>query len=195
MYFKQILHNEVLWKSFWFEVPKHTTYLCLCVLPSSFWKCSLHCSIYSGVGDMTENYGLNWIWNDSVLSVFFFFSGVPCHHKTCFSRPWICFHPSRGCFHHCKHMTLAIVGLCVWYNPPARPLYVYISATVRDTKEALSVWLAWLQHVSHSWITCTVRSIVKSTTQFLAHLMVASFPWWPEVSYVKWARSNSPLCF
>lgn len=37
----------------------------------------------------------------------------------------------------------------VWYNPPARPSHIDISATVCHAKEALSVWLAWLQYMFH----------------------------------------------
>lgn len=151
MYFKQILHNEVLWKSFRFEVPKHTTYLCLCVLPSSFWKCSLHCSIYSGVGDMTENYGLNWIWNDSVLSVFFFWGAMSPQDLYFMAQDdilgdgvghKICFQPASVCFHHCKYMALAITASKIAMESTCQAsLYLYFNRCP-PYKETLLAWLA-----------------------------------------------------
>jgi len=65
--------------------------------------------------------------------------------------PRICFQPSGGFLHHCKHIVLALADLwkCDIINLPSLP-FIYISAIILHTTEALPTCLAWLQHVSHS---------------------------------------------
>ena len=68
------------------------------------------------------------------------------------------------CFHHCEHMALALVGL--WehdiINLPGLPMFIFQPSS-SISKRLYPLGLLDCSHLSHSWITCAIVSMVKFT--------------------------------
>ena len=131
---------------------------------------------------------LKWVpLSDSIIS------GVPCRQDQygvsggsmgyC-----ICFKPPSGCLHHGEHITLTIANQPCHSSP-----YLYFCHCSSSQRVFILLACLIVAHVSQSWITCAIASIVKSTPRTPALSYVVSLPWWPEVSRAFRARNNSPL--
>lgn len=145
---------------------------------------------------MLYNPGVNEIVSEMspIIRLDSVISGVPHHHKSCFSRPRIVYRAVTCCTRYISSnlvvaSTTVNIGCLPWYvyrsmikSTCQMSLYLYFSHCPPDQIDFIFLVCLIAANVLQSWITCAIIFMIKSTSLSWAHLQIASLPWWPEVS-------------